>query len=147
MFYSLFLSSGTPIICRLVHLMVHHRSHKLSSLFYYCFFFVLWMVSFKGSVFYFLDSLFYLIHFVADTLYCIFHFTHWILQLQKFCLVLFYALYLLVKFLNLFTFFPDIFELSVSCSSLTLSEQPFLILQQLDQKGLCLWAQWLEDYC
>ena len=129
--------------------MVFQRSHRLSSLFFILFllFFYDWIISsfcflshrslcsFKSAV---------------GALYCIFHLTYHILQLQNFCLILFYDFYRFVKLFILFIYcFPDFVNcLSVfSCSSLSFLKTAIWILYQVNHRALCILGQLLKDYC
>lgn len=81
--------SRTLTIQILVHLMVSHKSCKLSSLFFiHISFFSLWLGNFKWPIFKFRDSFFCWIKSAVESL-VFFNLIHWILQLQDFWLVLF----------------------------------------------------------
>ena len=99
------------IILIFVHMMASHRTCRLSVLFFILFSLVFssdWAI----SEFLLPHSVFHLISSVVDTLYCIFHFIHWIFQLQNFYLLLLYDFFL-CKFQILFMYF---FKICLCCN-------------------------------
>lgn len=97
--------SESPVMQKLLHLMVSHKFLKLSSPFFTLFFFFhLRLYDFWWSVFKFTDPVFYLRYSVVELLYWNFQFSYPILQLYNFHLILFNSLYLFVKILKLFLY-------------------------------------------
>lgn len=109
-FFPLFLcSSGTPIIHKLVLLMVSHIC------FLHCFSFFSLFPWLDTSKFLFSTSPIISSAWSMSLLLLFFpafcHFIHWPVQLQNFCLVLLYDFYLYVKLLLFMYCFPDFVKL------------------------------------